>query len=577
MKCEKCGGEWIPPKNISVSLTNCPFCGAPVLDADTAKGYTDMGEFLQYLVSLYGIDLYNNQRKLNNLIADLYQGDERMKRVYRRAILDDSLSKRIYDLSKKPLDEREAYYNQIINQFSEANFYAVDFGKQVIESFVSGLQLEIMPPIFTEATEEDGEWIDEFGVKYSTDRKKLIEGNKSLATYKIREGTVVICDYAFSGCESLTSVTIPDSVTNIGEGAFIDCDNLTIILDRNNHFVIIDNVLYTSDIKKIVGCYSKGKRYIDIPDSVTSIGNKAFWGCKSLTNITIPDSVTSIGEDAFSDCSSLTSIVIPNSVTSIGEGAFSNCESLESIVIPNSVTSIGEGAFWGCESLTNITIPDSVTSIGNCAFYDCSSLTSIVIPNSVTSIGVNAFWGCDNLILKFESNQHFIVIDSILYTADKKKVQDCYSQEIKNVSIPDSVTSIGEWAFRGCKSLTSITMPDSVTSIGNFAFWGCSSLASITIPDSVTSIGEWAFGGCKSLTSITIPNSVTSIGNKAFWGCKSLTNITIPDSVTNIGNCAFERCESLINIFIPKNKTEKFKKLLPEKLRSLLKESSEVE
>ena len=154
MKCEKCGGEWIPPKSISISLTNCPFCGAPVLNADTAKGYTDMGEFLQYLVSLYGIDLYNNQRKLSNLIADLYQGDERMKRVYRRAILDDSLSKRIYDLSKKPLDEREAYYNQIINQFSEVNFYTVDFGKQVIKSFVSGLQLEIIAPvsISTEAT-----------------------------------------------------------------------------------------------------------------------------------------------------------------------------------------------------------------------------------------------------------------------------------------------------------------------------------------------------------------------------------------------------------------------------------------
>ena len=212
MKCEKCGGEWIPPKNISISLTNCPFCGAPVLNADTAKGYTDMGEFLQYLVSLYGINLYNNQRKLNNLIADLYQGDERMKRVYRRAIMDDSLSKRIYDLSQKPLDEREAYYNQIINQFSEVNFYVLDFGKQVIESFVSGLKLEIIAPISTQATEEDGEWIDEFGVKYSADRKKLIKGNESLKTYKIREGTVVICDYAF------------------GEDPFFDCKLLINII-----------------------------------------------------------------------------------------------------------------------------------------------------------------------------------------------------------------------------------------------------------------------------------------------------------------------------------------------------------
>ena len=284
MKCEKCGGEWIPPKNISVSLTNCPFCGTPVFNTETAKGYTDMGKFLQYLVSLYGIDLYNNQRKLNNLIADLYQGDERMKRVYRRAIMDDSLSKRIYDLSKKPLDEREAYYNQIINQFSEVNFYAVDFGKQVIESFVSGLQLEIIVPISTEATEEDGEWIDEFGVKYSADRKKLIKGNKSLETYKIREGTVVICNKAFSYCTSLVSITIPDSVTSIGKDAFYYCKSLTDIM---------------------------------ISKSLISIKKGTFGFCNTLAKVTIPNSVINIEKYAFSFCNSLMSITIPNSVTSI--------------------------------------------------------------------------------------------------------------------------------------------------------------------------------------------------------------------------------------------------------------------
>ena len=403
MKCEKCGGEWIPPKNISVSLTNCPFCGAPVLDADTAKGYTDMGEFLQYLVSLYGIDLYNNQRKLNNLIADLYQGDERMKRVYRRAILDDFLSKRIYDLSKKPLDEREAYYTQIINQFLEANFYAVDFGKQVIENFVSGLKLEIIAPtsteitekdeewnnessiryiaVSTEATEEDGEWIDEFGVKYSADRKKLIRGFKDLKVYKVRTGTIIICDEAFSDCVSLTKIMIPNSVTNIGKDVFCNCKSVTNII---------------------------------IPSSVTKIEDGTFYGCKSLIDITIPDSVTSLGEEVFWNCKSLTNITIPDSVTNIGYGSFCGCNNLiiilesykyfiamdgilytsdmkkllgcyspknKSISIPDSVISIEKYAFGGCESLMEVIIPSSVISIGDYAFSDCKSLKSIIIPN----------------------------------------------------------------------------------------------------------------------------------------------------------------------------------------------------
>ena len=387
MKCEKCGGEWIPPKNISVSLTNCPFCGTPVLNAETAKGYTDMGEFLQYLVSLYGINLYNNQRKLNNLIADLYQGDERMKRVYRRAIMDDSLSKRIYDLSKKPLDEREAYYNQIINQFSESNFYAVDFGKLVIESFVSGLRLEIIASISTKATEKDGEWIDEFGVKYSADRKKLIRGNYSLETYKIREGTVVVCKGAFLGCKSLISITIPDSVTSIGDYAFVSCKSLTRIVIPNS----------VTSMGFSVFCDCESLTSIVIPNSITSIGICAFDGCKSLTSIVIPNSVTSIGTRAFSNCKSLTSITIPDSVTSIVDEAFSNCESLTSITISNSVTSIRYRVFSGCNSLTRIMIPNSVRIIDRFAFLDCESLTSVRMPNSVISIGYDAFSNCNLL------------------------------------------------------------------------------------------------------------------------------------------------------------------------------------
>ena len=306
---------------------------------------------------------------------------------------------------------------------------------------------------------------------------------------------------------------------------------------------------------------------INIPNSVTSIGNLAFWGCDSLTSITIPNSVTSIGEYAFSGCGILTSITIPNSVNSIGDWAFACCSSLTSITIPDSVTWIGDCAFESCSSLqsfkgkyassdgrcliidgkliafapaglTSYTIPDSVTSIGNWAFSGCSSFTSITIPDSVTTIGEFAFSNCSSLTSITIPNS----VTSIEYCAF------AWCSSLTSITIGNGVTSIGESAFNGCSSLTSITIPNSVTSIGEHAFSECSSLISINIPNSVTSIGYSAFIGCRSLTSITIPESVTSIGYSAFWGCSSLTSITIPESVTSIEEAAFACCSSLKSV-----------------------------
>ena len=336
---------------------------------------------------------------------------------------------------------------------------------------------------------------------------------------------------------------------------------------------------------------------------VTEIGSRAFADRHWITEVTIPDSVTSIGGDAFYGCSSLTSIVIPDSVTSIGGGAFHGCSSLTSITIPDSVTSIENAAFYGCSSLTSIVIPDSVTSIGGNAFYGCSRLTSIVIPDSVTSIGDGAF---DNTAYyNDENNRENGVLYIGKYLIDAKTTisgnheiragtliiaygafMGCSS--LMGVTIPDSMTSIGESAFHGCSSLTSIVIPDSVTSIGNQAFRDCSSLTGITIPDSVTSIGDGAFHGCSSLTSILVAegnkvyhsagnclietasktlilgcstsvipadDSVTSIGWGAFHGCSSLTGITIPGSVTSIEYGAFYNCSSLTSIVIPDSVT----------------------
>ena len=272
--------------------------------------------------------------------------------------------------------------------------------------------------------------------------------------------------------------------------------------------------------------------YNGITYSVTSIGVGAFYNCSSLTSITIPNSVTSIGDYAFHSCSSLTSVTIGNSVTSIGSYAFQYCSSLTSVTIPNSVTSIGRGAFQGCSFLTSVTIGNSVTSIGSSAFSSCSSLTSMVVERGNT---------------KYDSRNN---CNAIIETATNTLIAGC-----QNTIILNSVTSIGDYAFGWCSSLTSITIPNSVTSIGNYAFYNCDALTSITIPNSVTSIGGFAFGYCSSLTSVTIPNSVTSIGSSAFRECSSLTSLTIPNSVTSIGYEAFQRCSSLTSITIPNSVT----------------------
>ena len=250
--------------------------------------------------------------------------------------------------------------------------------------------------------------------------------------------------WAFFRCSGLTSVTIPNSVTSIGNDAFYDCSGLKKVIIKDIaawcgiKFDGYDsNPLYYA--KQIYSDEDTEITNLIIPNSVTTIGNYAFYNCSGLTSVTIPNSVTSIGAGAFSSCSGLTSVTIGNSVTSIGDEAFYCCSGLTSVTIPNSVTSIGEGAFYNCSGLTSVTIGNSVTSIGVWAFYGCSGLTSVTIGNSVTSIGNNAFYGCSGLT---------------------------------SVTIPNSVTSIGEYAFYYCSGLTSVTIGSGVTSIGNRAFNG---------------------------------------------------------------------------------------------------------
>ena len=269
--------------------------------------------------------------------------------------------------------------------------------------------------------------------------------------------------------------------------------------------------------------------------------------------LTFDDTITSIGKEAFRDCRSLTSVSIPDGVTEIGKDAFYGCSSLASITIPASVTEIGGEAFRDCSSLTSVHITDIAAWCGisfsdnaaNPLYYahnlylNGELVTDLVIPDGVTSIGDYAFRDCSSLT-------SITIPDSVTEIGDYA-FSKCTS--LTSVTIGNGVNSIGRSAFSNCSSLTSVTIPDGVTEIGYYTFYNCTSLTSITIPDSVTSIGSHAFRGCSSLTSVTIPDSVTQIGQSAFYECSSLTSITIPDSVTSIGWCSFSDCTSLTSVY----------------------------
>ena len=446
-----------------------------------------------------------------------------------------------------------------------------------------------------------------------------------LTSVTIPNSVTSIGVWAFSYCRSLTSITIPNSVTSIRSHAFYICSSLVSISIPTSVTSIgnyafggtkwydgqPDGLVYAGLVLYKYKGTMPANTNIIVKNGTTGIGAQAFFDCKSLTSITIPSSVTSIGSSAFSRCAGLTSIIvekgntkydsrnscnaiietqtnsmmagckntiIPNSVTSIGDWAFNACRDLKSIIIPNSVTTIGKHAFSECSGLTSITIPNSVTSIGESAFYMCSSLTYVTIPNSVTSIEERVFTECRNLEFIFleENNKKYDSrndCNAIIETESNTLIAGCKNttipesitsigdyafngcRDLKSIIIPNSVTNIGERVFENCTSLTSITIPNSVTSIRRYAFCSCEGLTSITIPNSVTSIGEYAICGCTGLTSFTIPNSVTSIGSNAFLECTNLASITIPNSVTSIGESVFENCASLTSITIPNSVT----------------------
>ena len=414
------------------------------------------------------------------------------------------------------------------------------------------------------------------GKKVTSIGSSAFSGCSGLTSITIPDSVTNIGYEAFYNCSSLTSVTIPNSVTSIGNSAFCSCSSIMSATIPNSITSIGDSVFSGCSSLKyneynnakylgndsnpyllLVKAKSTDVTTCNINERTRFIHSSAFFGCSSLTNITIPNSITSIEGSTFKNCSSLTSITIPESVKSIGNSAFEGCSRLTNITIPDSITSIGSWAFKGCSSLnynkydnakylgntnnpylaliecahtfiTSCKVNNQTKVIAALAFDDCTSLTNVTIPYSVSNIGHGVFSDCRSLksINVDKNNSTYKSIDDNLYTIDGNiLIRYAAGKTETKFSIPDSVTIIGEYAFRECGSLTSITIPNSVTSIGFSAFSKCKSLTSIVIPNSVTSIDWYTFADCSSLTSVTIPDSVTSIGVSAFNGCSSLTSV----------------------------------------------------
>ena len=398
---------------------------------------------------------------------------------------------------------------------------------------------------------------DASGVLFSKDKTTLVQYPGAFAAYAIPDSVTSIGAGAFGGCTSLTSVTIPDSVTSIGQHAFNGCRSLT---------------------------------SVTIPDGVTSIGAYAFSECSSLTSVTIPDSVTSIGDGAFASCTSLTDVYYAGSeaqwkaisISSTGNNGLltanihynyvSHTHSYKAVVTAPTCTEKGYtthtcacgdsyvdtytdalGHAWDNGKVTKEPT-ETETGVKTFTCTRCGETKTEVIP--ATGVVASGTCGAEgdgsNLTWTLDSEGVLTISGSGgMHDYDGPSSPPWYRSRsmVKSAVIADGVTSIGEWAFFGCGSLTSVTIPNSVTSIGAGAFGGCTSLTSVTIPDSVTSIGQHAFNGCRSLTSVTIPDGVTSIGAYAFSECSSLTSVTIPDSVTSIGDGAFASCTSLTDVY----------------------------
>ena len=427
----------------------------------------------------------------------------------------------------------------------------------------------------TEVTEEDlaNAWTDEYGVKYSKDRKRLLKAPNDIIEYSIKEGTIVICDEAFTECvympnlkypqldkfdyySKLKSVVIPDKIICIGAYAFAGCEHLQVIELPGNLRLIGNNAFENC-------AHLKG---IKIPSKIISIKESTFSGCKELVNIELSDNLEEIGESAFSRCPQISSISLPDSIHSIGRSAFSGCSNLKSVIISSKVKELKERTFWFCRKLSYVTFRGLLSNVDKQTFKNCSSLTAMYIPIGTLQRFCQLLPDYKDILVEQDNENLSTEVTEedlanawtdefgVKYSADKKRLLKAAS-DLENYSIKEGTKVICHHAFKGSKTLSSISIPYGIIVIGESAFWHQNQLKTVVIPDSVISIDKFAFLGCSGLESIKLSSNLKSIGDRAFYACAGLTNLTIPYRIDKIGESAFQGCTNLNRIMVdPNNK-----------------------
>lgn len=375
--------------------------------------------------------------------------------------------------------------------------------------------------------------------------------NNALSTVTIPEGVTEIGDYAFRYDLEIRRVSLPASLAKIGINPFASCAMLgeIALAEGNTAFQLVDGVLYTKDGGTLICCpMGLNLTEYDVPEGTRVLADESVGNNTALARVSIPASVEKIGMYAFSNCYALEEIVIPEGVKSLGADAFYYCVKLASVTLPAGLTEMAANPFTTCTKLKNVvispenpvftcenacvtdkngrlvaylngredsaafTLPAGVTVIGNGACYGCSALTEIALPEGITAIEPNAFGFC---------------------------------RKLASVTLPATLTSVGSYAFANCSAMTAIRLPEGVKEIGSSAFMMCSALKSVNVPEGVSEIGNSTFYHCDKLTDVTLPASLRSIGEGAFYACAALTSLTLPEGVEKMSANCFMNCGKL--------------------------------